>query len=848
MQRILSYQRRNRTPLIFTILFILNFTPIIAQSYIEASDGFAEIEAKFDIKFSYIPKDIEGIKINLPGDNVTIEELIGFLNKNDVLSFKLLESNRIAVALKSNITICGIILGEDDLKPLIGATIFNDQGTSTITNTDGSFILENISLSGTLRINYLGYLSKEIKSISLLKTDGKCAEILLAQSPFELNEILITNIFTSGIDKTKDGNLTLNSEKLGALPGLVEEDVLQITQVLPGVESINESVADINIRSGSHDQNLILWDGIKMYQSGHFFGLISAFNPLITKNVTIIKDGTSAAYTDGVSGTIDMRSKDQLVDNIAGSITTTLLNINAGLEIPISSKISLFIAGRRSFTDVVATPTYTEYFDRSFQNTNLSSNTFIREENADFYFYDVSSKLIYEIDKHHTLSGNFLYINNQLSYTEPEGSSSQASRISNLDQRNLAIGYSLKSQWTDKFKTSFKNYYTVYNLDALDNNISTNQSLRQLNQVVETNVQWDTYYQLSESLLWHNGYSYTETGAENASDVKNPTYQIIKKRVNRNHGLYSELTFNKNKTYIRGGIRVNYFERLKSTPIEPRFNIRQGLGNYFSLKLTGELKNQTTTQFVDLNEDFLGVDNRRWLVSEVNNIPVLKSTQLSTGIDYKKKGWYIELTGFYRKIKDIISDSQRFRVQNQFDGAVGEIEGNGIEFLVNKRFAENNLWFSYTFNNSNYIFEDIATGKFPSNYNVKHSLSSGLSYQITNDFSISIAYNWRTGRPYTKPVESEETFMDGNFIKVNYEAPNSHSLPNYSRLDGSLSYAIALSKEKSLTVKAGILNILNKENIIDRYYRVSDENQSEAEEINITSLKFTPNASLQFRF
>ena len=140
-----------------------------------------------------------------------------------------------------------------------------------------------------------------------------------------LNEILITNIFTSGIDKTKDGNLTLNSEKLGALPGLVEEDVLQITQVLPGVESINESVADINIRSGSHDQNLILWDGMKMYQSGHFFGLISAFNPLITKNVIIIKDGTSAAYTDGVSGTIDMRSKDQLVDSIAGSITTTFL-------------------------------------------------------------------------------------------------------------------------------------------------------------------------------------------------------------------------------------------------------------------------------------------------------------------------------------------------------------------------------------------------------------------------------------------------------------------------------------------------------------------------------------------
>ena len=158
------------------------------------------------------------------------------------------------------------------------------------------------------------------------------------------------------------------------------------------------------------------------------------------------------------------------------------------------------------------------------------------------------------------------------------------------------------------------------------------------------------------------------------------------------------------------------------------------------------------------------------------------------------------------------------------------------------------MWFGYTFNNSNYFFENISTDKFPSNYNVKHSLNSGISYEIIDGFSISMAYNWRTGRPYNKPVEGEETFMDGNFIKVNYGAPNSHSLPNYSRLDGSLSYAIELSKEKSLTVKAGILNILNKENIIDRYYRVSDENQSEAEEINVTSLKFTPNASLQFRF
>ena len=81
-------------------------------------------------------------------------------------------------------------------------------------------------------------------------------------------------------------------------------DILQKIQAIPGISSINESISNINIRGGSNDQNLLLWDGIKMYHSGHFFGLISAFNPYLTDKVTLTKNGTSSQYNDGVSGTI----------------------------------------------------------------------------------------------------------------------------------------------------------------------------------------------------------------------------------------------------------------------------------------------------------------------------------------------------------------------------------------------------------------------------------------------------------------------------------------------------------------------------------------------------------------
>jgi hypothetical protein len=58
---------------------------------------------------------------------------------------------------------------------------------------------------------------------------------------------------------------------------------------LYGVESTNESIANINVRGGTNDQNLMLWDNIKMYHSGHFFGLISAYNPNVTNKITVSK-------------------------------------------------------------------------------------------------------------------------------------------------------------------------------------------------------------------------------------------------------------------------------------------------------------------------------------------------------------------------------------------------------------------------------------------------------------------------------------------------------------------------------------------------------------------------------
>jgi len=99
---------------------------------------------------------------------------------------------------------------------------------------------------------------------------------------------------------------------------------------------------------------------------------------------------------------------------------------------------------------------------------------------------------------------------------------------------------------------------------------------------------------------------------------------------------FSEIEYNKNTTYVRFGMRANYFHKFQKFVIEPRINIRQKLNSDFFLKLEAEIKNQTTAQKIDFEDNFLGIEKRRWILSDDKNTPIVKSKQVSFGTEYSK--------------------------------------------------------------------------------------------------------------------------------------------------------------------------------------------------------------------
>ncbi|WP_228054791.1 TonB-dependent receptor [Kordia antarctica] len=818
------------------------------------TEVISALEKKYDVKFSYAVEDLGSIKIHPPNDSLNLQEAVAYLNTQTLLNFKMLNERYVTVSvLDKKIDICGYLKSAETNDALFGGTIaIAGETRGSTTSETGKFILNQVSPNAQILISYLGYESKTVIAKDIFTTSD-CRTISLKPINENLDEIVIVKFLTTGLQKILDGSTVLNTKEFGILPGLTAPDILQSIQALPGVESANESIANINVRGGTNDQNLMLWDGIKMYHSGHFFGLISAYNPYLTEKVTVTKNGTSSEYSDGVSSTIKMETKDNITNEFSGGFGFDLISADAFLEIPLTENLELHVSARRSYTDIFNTPTYDRYFDRSFQDSDININSDNINEAAttsNFVFNDYSAKILYDFNENHQFRLSFLSIDNQLDYMETTTNTSDEtiSRVSELNQSNIGTSGNWKASWSDKLNTEFSGFYSTYMVDADDYRVESDQRLTQINEVIETGIKLKASYKWTENIRLNAGYQFNEIGILNETKVSLPFFERIKKDVLLNHAAFAEAEYKKENTYVRLGLRANYFQQFQKFRLEPRINIRQKLSNQFAVKFLGEFKNQSATQIVDFQDDFLGVENRRWILANNENIPIAESIQGSAGIEFNHNNLVIDVTGFYKNIDGITTSSQGFYNGLQFSDATGSYQSYGLEFLANKTADAYSAWISYTHSINDYTFDQFTPSKFPNNVDARHSVSAAFNYEFIKNLKISVGGIWRSGQPYTEPIEGNETVQNGNFTQVNYEEPNSSFLNNFKRLDASISYGFNIHNDIKGTLKAGVLNITNERNVINRYYEVDSEDNTKAKRVDNISLRMTPNVSFRVSF
>ena len=482
---------------------------------------FEEITEVTGFSFSYLDHEVKTIKVPIPLPNSTnITVLLKYLNTTTGLNFKTLPNNIIAVytSKTEGIIRCGEIKNNSNI-PI--KAIIKGQEFTEIADNYGMFKFILNDPEELVTISAPGYITKRFKANQFL--NKSCKKIVLQQVPLKLGEVVVTNYLTKGIFQNADGSISLDYSDFGILPGLIEPDLLQTIQSLPGITSANETISDVNIRGGTRDQNLIVWDGIKMYQFSHFFGLISTFNPYLTKNVRVYKNGTDASYGDGVSGVIEMNTSNKIQKELTASAGINLISTDIYVDTPMSKKSSLQIALRRSLNDLLKTPTYKQFFDKAFQDTEV-----IEMDNSDitFSFRDASVRGLFQIGKKDLLKINGILMENDLLFKENKISEDEViSRESGIFQNNYALGISHIRDWTENWKSEILLYGSNYLLQSDNSDIINDQNLSQENEVLENGLKAVILHTISNKIKAKIGYQFNETGISNLRDVDDPTFR-----------------------------------------------------------------------------------------------------------------------------------------------------------------------------------------------------------------------------------------------------------------------------------------------------------------------------------
>jgi hypothetical protein len=657
----------------------------------------------------------------------------------------------------------------------------------------------------------------------------------------KLSEILINSYLAKGITKNKNASFIIKPKELEILPGLIEADVLESLLELPGVISPNETATGLNVRGGTPDQNQIIWDGITIYHSGHFFGMVSNFNPNITNDVVFLNKGVNPKYGERISSVINISTKNKVAEkiNIGGGFNGISADIFA--EVPIiKDKLSVLVSFRKTYHKLFDTSSFEKIEDKVFQSTEIHST-----ENSEdtFYFKDQTIKLNYAPNKNNNFSVSYIHIDNDLEHYN-ENLKNNDTYLDVLDTENNGLSGSWNKIWNPKIKQtiafSASDFSLNYNyLTFKDSQQNSDFDKRNFvkNTTISTEVNVDLGSQNSalfgfQSVFKDVSYSFKET-------VHNLKY-ILDENSNQLN-TYSFFTNYKHRTFsffdFNVGLRANYYRELDEFRIEPRIIILKEIYKNLKMQFTGDIRNQTIHQIDETLISNLSLENKLWRLSDGDNSPIINSQQITVGFLYDHLGWSFDLDTYFKINTGISALKLGFLSSDQNQYNIGDQKISGLDFYLKKDFKHIKSWVSYSFTDIKNKFPTLNNNDyFTANNQIQHAISSSIAYK-TRKVQIALGWKWHSGSPYTL---SETTALNNTVFN---QGINTGRLPNYNRFDFSSIYHFSFSEKSKLQGKIGlsVRNLLDKRNLITREYLGNNTPNSPISQVDRFSLRRTTN-------
>lgn len=825
------------------------------------SEFVKKVERVTDYSFIYseeVEKQWTVITINEL--DVSIQKLLEQVFLKQAIGYEVI-GGHILLSLKKEanqsvpkFTISGYLTDERSSETLLGATVFEHKKRKGATTN--SFGFYSITLpQGEVEMSY-SYIGYEMKKMEFFLSKDTIINIRL-NSNTELAEVVVLSTKNEvGINSPTMGTHEISNTQIQRTPVLLgEADILKTIQLSPGVQAGIEGLSGLYVRGGGPDENLILLDGIPIYNADHLLGVFSVFTPEAVKKVTLYKSAFPARYGGRLSSIVDVQTKNGDMYKYHGTVSIGTLTSKVHFEGPIVKDKTSFIINMRGTHTV---------FVKAFKSD---------DDSYDYYFYDLNAKINHKFNDRNRLFLNFYQGRDSYNYEYNEKRTLLVDQVKpeNIyrykDKTDINWGTTiLAARWNCVFNhkvfsnttVAYNNYRMVLKGGANEHNSEDlhdyfyhfNTKFRSGIRDLSFRSDFEYSPMPSHSIRFGVEYLYhTFTPETSSSKVKEQTGSTIEqdtvyagigdsylkgheitayiednfelsKRLNANLGVNLSLFHTQGKSYIYA---------------QPRASLRYDLTKGYAIKASYS----QMVQYVHLlASNNIPLPTDLW-VPITKNIRPMFSNQYSVGAYYNGfQGWEFSVEGYYKQMNNILEYQDGvsfFGSSTHWEEKVESGTGRsmGAEFMLQKTGGKTTGWLAYTLAKSDRIFKEgtINNGKrFPYKYDCRHSISLCVNHDFNQRIDVGATWTLNSGGTITVPeIQTVVIKPNGELMQESYISKrNNYRLPISHRLNIGVNF----NKKTKHGIRTWNISVYNAYNAMNPNFVYSDRKNDKEVEYN----------------
>ena len=764
--------------------------------------------------------------------------------------FSLLLSLICIVASAQRVTISGYVLDSKSGEPLIGAAVLDSETSlGCVSGNSGYFSLSLSPGQKKIVVSYLGY---EDYSETMDLHVSRGVNFRLKESMDFLEGAMVTAHHGElGAHGTQMSAIEVPLNQIKSIPAIAGEvDVIKALQLLPGVQSGTEGAAGLYVRGGGADENLLLMDGVPLYNVNHLFGFFSVFNADALKNVTLYKGSFPARFGGHLSSVIDVRLNDGNDSEYHGSASIGLISSKINVEGPIVKGRTTFnVSARRTYLDLVTKP-YQWISNMSVKQQDGRN----AKMNTGYDFYDINLKLTHKLGNGDRMSLTFYtgddkarvrsksQSSTELTTREPASGNDVPTGVTSVNDNsmkmdwrwgNLVTAFKWNHAVTPKLYMYLGANYTQYrsNVGSILEESSYRLEGSRKSDVVRTVAHLD-YVSLINDLTANVDFDWSPAPGHDIKFGGLYTFHTFSPGVNALSQEYygdvpiegTDRKYGNEKIFAHEaaayfednwtltpwlkanlGVRTSLYGVSGKTYMsaEPRVSARALLTDDLSIKASYS----TMSQYIHLlTNSNLSLPSDMW-VPVTMNIRPMESRQAAAGVFYDFDLFDLSAEAYYKTMDNVIEykdGASYFGDASSWEDkvSVGRGWSYGVELFAQKKIGRTTGWIGYTWSKAMRQFDRegnvINDGKpFPAKYDRRHDLSMTVTHRFSKKFDLSANFVYATGNRgtlgYTDIPDAKLSATSGfyywDFYSMQYiPHRNNYRMPPYHRLDIGMNF------------------------------------------------------------